>query len=42
LGFQALFARLCEWDTLIPKVTPFPQQSHFAIYCTSSFQVARI
>lgn len=30
-GFQVLFERLCEWETLIPKVTPFPQMSHFAI-----------
>ena len=31
LGFHVLFVRLCEWETLIPKVTPFPQISHFAI-----------
>ena len=31
LGFQALLARLWEWETLIPKVTPLPQTSHFAI-----------
>ena len=33
--FQALLARRWEWDTLIPKVTPFPQISHFAIRYTS-------
>lgn len=31
LGFHVLFVRLCEWETFIPKVTPFPQISHFAI-----------
>ena len=31
LGFQVLFERLCEWETLIPKVISFPQYSHFAI-----------
>ena len=31
LGFQVLFDLLCEWLTLIPKVRPFPQISHFAI-----------
>ncbi len=31
LGFHVLFVLLCEWETLIPKVTPFPQISHFAI-----------
>ena len=41
LGFQARLERLCEWETLIPKVTPFPQISHFAIYCTS-FNYVRI
>lgn len=30
-GFQVLFERLCEWETLIPKVISFPQYSHFAI-----------
>ena len=30
-GFQVLFDLLCEWLTLIPKVTPLPQISHFAI-----------
>ena len=30
-GFQVLFERLCEWETLIPKVTPFPQMSHLAM-----------
>ena len=25
LGFQVLLERLWEWETLIPKVTPFPQ-----------------
>ena len=32
LAFQVLFDLLCEWLTLIPKVVPFPQISHFAIY----------
>ena len=31
LGFHVLLVLLCEWETLIPKVTPFPQISHFAI-----------
>jgi hypothetical protein len=31
LGFHVLFERLCEWETLIPKVTALPQISHFAI-----------
>ena len=35
LGFHARLERLWEWETLIPKVTPLPQKSHFAIYCTS-------
>ena len=35
LGFQARLERLWEWETLIPKVTPLPQKSHFAIHCTS-------
>lgn len=36
LGFHVLLERLWEWDTLIPNVTPLPQNSHFAIfYCTS-------
>ena len=30
-GFHVLFERLWEWETLIPKVTPLPQNSHFAI-----------
>ena len=30
-GFQVRLERLCEWLTLIPKDTPFPQISHFAI-----------
>jgi len=34
-GFHILLLRLCEWDTLIPKPTPLPQISHFAIFCTS-------
>ena len=33
-GFQVLFDLLCEWLTLIPKVTPLPQISHFAIVQT--------
>ena len=37
LGFQLLFVLLWEWDTLIPKVTPFPQTSHFAISVRTSF-----
>ena len=39
LGFQVRFARRWEWETLIPKATPFPQKSHFAIFCTSCTQV---
>jgi len=35
LGFQLRLALLWEWDTLMPKVTPLPQTSHFAICCTS-------
>ena len=35
LGFQVLLERLWEWETLIPKVTPLSQKSHFAISCTS-------
>jgi len=35
LGFQVLLLRLWEWETLIPKDTPLPQMSHFAILCTS-------
>ena len=35
LGFHARLERLWEWETLIPKVTPLPQKSHLAIYCTS-------
>ena len=31
LGLKLLFVRLCEWETLIPKVTPLPQISHFAM-----------
>ena len=31
-GFQVLLERLWEWETLIPKVTPLPQISHFAIF----------
>jgi len=31
LGFQARLDLLWEWETLIPKVTPFPQMSHFAM-----------
>lgn len=30
-GFQVLLERLCEWETLIPNSTPFPQISHLAI-----------
>ena len=35
LGFHSRLERLWEWETLIPKVTPVPQKSHFAIHCTS-------
>ena len=35
LGFHSRLERLWEWETLIPKVTPLPQKSHFAIHCTS-------
>lgn len=31
LGFQVLLDLLWEWETLIPKFTPFPQTSHLAI-----------
>ncbi len=31
LGFQVLLDLLWEWETLIPKLTPFPQTSHLAI-----------
>ena len=31
-GFQVLLERLCEWETLMPKDTSFPQISHLAIY----------
>ena len=40
LGFQVRLDRLCEWDTLIPNVTPLPQMSHFAILCTSFCVIA--
>ena len=36
LGLTARLERLWEWETLIPKVTPLPQKSHFATCCTSS------
>ena len=32
LAFHVLLDLLWEWLTLIPKVTPLPQISHFAIY----------
>ena len=32
LAFHVLLALLWEWLTLIPKETPLPQISHFAIY----------
>jgi hypothetical protein len=35
LGFQGRLERLWEWETLMPKVTPLSQNSHFAIRCTS-------
>ena len=31
LGFHVRLERRWEWETLIPKVTPLPQKSHFAI-----------
>ena len=31
LGFQVRVDLLWEWETLMPKVTPFPQMSHFAM-----------
>ena len=31
LAFQVLLLLLWEWLTLMPKDTPFPQTSHFAI-----------
>ena len=34
-GFQVLFERLCEWDTLIPKAISLLQISHLAMVCTS-------
>ena len=34
LGFQVLLDLLWEWETLIPKFTPFPQTSHFAMFKT--------
>ena len=37
LAFQVLLERLWEWDTLIPKLTPFPQKSHFAIVAPPLF-----
>jgi hypothetical protein len=37
LGFHILLLRLWEWETLIPNVTPLPQISHFAIFCTSFY-----
>ena len=43
LGFQARLERLWEWETLMPKVTPLSQNSHFAIRCTSSlFSIANL
>ena len=39
LGFHVLFDLLCEWETLIPKETLFPQYSHFAICRTSFFNI---
>ena len=35
LGCQALLERLCEWETLIPKVICLLQISHLAMDCTS-------
>lgn len=32
LAFHVLLALLWEWLTLMPKATPLPQISHFAIY----------
>ena len=34
-GFQVLFERLCEWETLIPKAISLLQISHLAMVCTS-------
>lgn len=31
LGFQVLFDRLCEWESLIPKDIFLAQISHFAM-----------
>ena len=41
LGFHVLFVLLWEWETLIPKVTPLPQYSHFAM-CRTSFKLVNI
>lgn len=38
-GFHVLLVLLCEWETLIPKVTPLPQTSHFAIVGCTSFSI---
>ena len=37
LAFQVLLERLWEWETLIPKQTPFPQKSHLAIVAPPLF-----
>ena len=37
LAFQVLLERLWEWETLIPKLTPFPQKSHLAIVAPPLF-----
>lgn len=36
-AFHVLLERLCECDTLIPKETFLPQNSHFAM-CGTSFE----
>ena len=39
LAFHVLFALLWEWLTFIPKVTPFPQISHFLDIYRTSFSI---
>ena len=39
LGFHVRLERLCEWLTLIPKVTLFPHTSHFAIIYDTSLRL---
>lgn len=40
LEFQIALDLLWEWLTLLPKWTPFPQISHFAIVSTSSTKLS--